>query len=75
MSTRRRQSAGRVPDPSGNGFLCSCGCGRKPKPPRRTWFSEECVHAWKIKNDCGGDFEAEENERNLNDESTRGLHG
>ena len=25
--------------------------------------------------DCGGDFEAEENERNLNDESTRGLHG
>lgn len=50
MSKNRRQSAKRIKDPEG-GFLCSCGCGRKPQPPRRTWYSQACVHEWKVKND------------------------
>ena len=50
MSTRCRQSARPHRDQDGN-VLCSCGCGRKPVPPRRTWYSEECVNSWKIRND------------------------
>lgn len=30
--------------------LCSCGCGRECQPPRRSWFSNACVHEWKIRN-------------------------
>jgi 5-methylcytosine-specific restriction protein A len=51
MSTARRASAktryrdGKV--------VCSCGCGRNPVPPRRNWFSDECVQAWRVRNDPG----------------------
>lgn len=31
--------------------VCSCGCGEVPKPPRRSWFSDACVTAWRLKND------------------------
>jgi 5-methylcytosine-specific restriction endonuclease McrA len=51
MSTKRRTSAKKIPDPNGKGYLCSCGCGRKPKPPRRTWYSDACIHEWRIRND------------------------
>ena len=51
MSTQRRETAsfrGRGP----NGLkLCYCGCGREAKPPRRNWFSQACVNAWKERND------------------------
>ena len=30
--------------------ICSCGCGREVQPPRRSWFSDACVHEWKIRN-------------------------
>jgi len=30
--------------------LCSCGCARECEPPRRSWFSDACVHEWKIRN-------------------------
>lgn len=50
MSTKRRQPAVRVNNPNGKGYLCSCGCGRKPQGRRLYWYSEECVNEWKIKN-------------------------
>lgn len=49
-TTKRRESARRIKSPDGT-LLCSCGCGEVPKPPRRTWFSDACVDAWKLKND------------------------
>lgn len=52
MSTKRREpSRGRKAEDGT--ILCSCGCGRQPKPPRRTWFSDACVEEWRIKNDPG----------------------
>jgi len=30
--------------------LCKCGCLKAVRPPRRVWFSQECVDAWLIKN-------------------------
>jgi 5-methylcytosine-specific restriction protein A len=33
--------------------LCFCGCGREVVRPRVNWFSAECVHAFKIRNDPG----------------------
>lgn len=50
MSTQRRQPAKTLRDPEGR-IVCSCGCGRHPVPPRKTWFSHACVEAWKEKND------------------------
>lgn len=50
MSTKRREPARRIRDANGV-TLCSCGCGNVPKPPRRTWFSDACVTAWKEIND------------------------
>ena len=50
METKRRQSAKVKRDPEGN-IICSCGCGQRPAPPRRTWFSDACVQAWKEIND------------------------
>lgn len=32
-------------------WTCSCGCGRVPVKPRRSWFSEECVQKWRDVND------------------------
>lgn len=52
MSTKRRESAKRIRAADGSP-LCSCGCGRAPEYPRRSWFSEECVNGWRIKNDPG----------------------
>ena len=46
----RRKSAKLVRDETGR-VLCSCGCGRVPVKPRRTWFSHACVVAWKERND------------------------
>lgn len=50
MSTKRRESAKRLKNADGV-TVCSCGCGRIPKPPRQTWFSAECVNQWREKND------------------------
>jgi 5-methylcytosine-specific restriction enzyme A len=50
MSTIRRQSAKLLRDHDGH-VICSCGCGRKPPKGRRTWFSTECVNAWRERND------------------------
>ncbi len=50
MSTKRRESAKRLKNADGV-TVCSCGCGRIPKPPRQTWFSAECVDKWREKND------------------------
>lgn len=50
MSNKRRESAKRIKSPDGV-TLCSCGCGRIPEPPRKTWFSSECVEKWREKND------------------------
>lgn len=52
MSTKRRESAKGRKAEDGT-VLCSCGCGQVPKPPRRSWFSDACVEAWKIRNDPG----------------------
>jgi hypothetical protein len=52
MSTKRRESATSKKAPDGT-VLCSCGCGNRPPKGRRTWFSDECVKTWKIKNDPG----------------------
>lgn len=53
MSTKRRESAKtQGKGPSGL-WICKCGCGREAKPPRRYWFSDECVRNWKIRNDPG----------------------
>jgi 5-methylcytosine-specific restriction protein A len=52
MSTTRREPAERIKGPDGR-KLCSCGCGRVPVKPRRNWFSDACVEAWKIRNDPG----------------------
>jgi 5-methylcytosine-specific restriction protein A len=30
--------------------VCSCGCGRTPKPPRQNWFSQECVDRFLMQN-------------------------
>ena len=48
MAKVRKQGLKRYKDENGK-FLCSCGCGKRPEPPRRTWFSEACVrrHLWK----------------------------
>lgn len=32
---------------------CRCGCGRKPEPPRRTFYSGECVHDHRMKTNPG----------------------
>lgn len=50
MSNKRRESSKRIKSPDGV-TLCSCGCGRIPEPPRKTWFSRECVDKWREKND------------------------
>ena len=50
MSTKRRESAKRILDPSG-GYLCSCGCGCKPGKGRLYWHSAECVERWREIND------------------------
>lgn len=52
MSTERRQPAKRIRNAEGV-TLCSCGCGNVPKPPRRSWFSDACVEAWRMVNDPG----------------------
>lgn len=52
MSNIRRQTARKLRDETGQ-VICSCGCGRVPQPPRKTWFSQECVQAWQLKNDPG----------------------
>lgn len=46
----RRTSAKRKRDAEGQ-LICSCGCGRRPVAPRKTWFSDACVQAWKQIND------------------------
>lgn len=38
MSTKRRESAKRILDPEG-GYLCSCGCGKKPGKGRLYWHA------------------------------------
>ncbi len=50
MSTKRRESAKRILDPEG-GYLCSCGCGKKPGKGRLYWHSAECVERWREIND------------------------
>ena len=50
MSTKRRESAKRLKNADGV-TVCSCGCGRIPLPPRKTWFSRQCVNQWREKND------------------------
>ncbi len=50
MSTKRREPAKRIRNAEGV-TLCSCGCGQIPKPPRKTWFSDACVTAWREIND------------------------
>lgn len=52
MSTKRRESAKGRKAEDGT-VLCSCGCGQKPPKGRRSWFSDACVHEWKIRNDPG----------------------
>ena len=55
---------------------------RRGKPPEYDKFCPKCKASpynpedpFGLCEDCGEDFEAEENERNLNDESTRGIVG
>lgn len=50
MSTKRKETARRITAIDGT-ILCSCGCGEIPKPPRRTWYSDQCVERWKCIND------------------------
>lgn len=50
MAFERRQPARLLKDSSGL-IVCSCGCGRHPVKPRKTWFSESCVESWKMVND------------------------
>ncbi len=50
MTPPRRESAKTLRDQDGR-IVCSCGCGKHPLPPRKTWFSNECVVAWREKND------------------------
>ena len=30
-------------------FLCRCGCGREAHPPRKCWFSQDCVDSYMIR--------------------------
>ena len=53
MSTRRSTPNNSIKDPSGKGYLCSCGCGKKPIAPKRNWFSPECVHRGRMRSDPG----------------------
>lgn len=46
----RRESSKTLKDADGK-IICSCGCGQYPQPPRRNWFSNACVHEWRIRND------------------------
>lgn len=48
----RQQGARTLRDDAGL-IVCSCGCGRHPKPPRKTWFSQECVDEWLCNNNPG----------------------
>lgn len=51
MSTQRSErSSPKGKGPNGRN-ICRCGCGRESSPPRRNWFSQECVDAWKERND------------------------
>lgn len=33
--------------------VCRCGCGRAPTGRRTTFYSDDCVHNWKIRTDPG----------------------
>lgn len=37
----------------GGRWICRCGCDREVQKPRRTWFSDECVHLYRISTDPG----------------------
>lgn len=51
MNTSRRQSSQWKPKNEAGRRLCSCGCGQTVQPPRRTWFSDACVRAWRLIHD------------------------
>jgi 5-methylcytosine-specific restriction protein A len=34
-------------------LICRCGCGMEVSPPRRTFFSDNCVHEWRLRSDPG----------------------
>ncbi len=34
-------------------LICRCGCGQEVQPPRRTFFSDNCVHEWKLRSNPG----------------------
>lgn len=37
----------------GGRLLCYCGCGKEVQPPRRSWFSKECVYNYSMEHDGG----------------------
>lgn len=49
MSFERRTYAKKLVDGEGV-TICSCGCGNRPVKPRKNWFSDACVTAWKTIN-------------------------
>lgn len=51
MNTSRRQSSEWKPKDENGRRSCSCGCGQTVQPPRRAWFSDACVRAWKLIHD------------------------
>jgi 5-methylcytosine-specific restriction protein A len=51
MSTKRRAGATFLGKGPNGRNLCFCGCGREVVRPRLNWFSDACVHAWKLIND------------------------
>lgn len=54
MSTKRygEPAARRKRELGPNGrFLCSCGCGREAQPPRKTWYSQECIDEYLVRKD------------------------
>lgn len=53
MSFKRREGARfRGKGPNGRN-LCFCGCGKEVSPPRKNWFTEQCVTEWLIINSPG----------------------
>ena len=51
MSNLRREPARALGIGPTGANLCFCGCAREVQKPRRNWFSEDCIHNWKVRND------------------------
>lgn len=48
MKSRFKSKSKLVKGPGGR-WLCRCGCERECLPPRRTFFSQECVHDYLLR--------------------------